>query len=104
MFCSSQFNQELDPWDVSSVTEMEGMFYTSQFNNKWLASWNVLGVTNMAYMFFVDSAFNQDLCSWGPKLQNTTWVNSMFDLTSCTNQTDPNLDLSPPTPLCFNCV
>jgi surface protein len=32
MFCTSKFTGDISEWDVSKVTDMEGMFYKSAFN------------------------------------------------------------------------
>jgi surface protein len=73
-FYSQSFNQPLDSWDVSSVTNMGSMFaYASAFDQP-LGSWNVSSVTNMGGMFSFEynneaGVFNQDLCVWGPLLK-----------------------------------
>jgi surface protein len=45
MFSSSQFNGDISNWDVSSVTNMGGMFIGSDNFNQDLSNWNVLNVT-----------------------------------------------------------
>ena len=62
MFKDSQFNQPLNSWDVSNVTNMSHMFDYSEFNQS-LDSWDVSNVTNMENMFF-NSKFNQNINSW----------------------------------------
>jgi hypothetical protein len=42
---------------------MGNMFYFSPFNQP-LNLWNVSGVTNMDFMFGNDTSFNQDLSGW----------------------------------------
>jgi surface protein len=32
MFSTSEFNGDISNWDVSNVTNMEGIFYNSKFN------------------------------------------------------------------------
>jgi surface protein len=73
--CSS-FNQPLDNWDVSSATNMSGMFYLASSFNQPLSSWDVSSATNMQDMFRGTSAFNQPLNSWNTS--NVTTMNSMF--------------------------
>ena len=50
----STFNQPIGNWDVSNVTNMEGMFQCIGSNsifNKPIGNWDVSNVTNMSYMF-----------------------------------------------------
>ncbi|EDP71747.1 transmembrane protein, putative [Flavobacteriales bacterium ALC-1] len=55
---SSAFNN----WNVSSVTDMAGMFGNSSFNQD-IGNWNVSEVLKMDFMFF-NVPFNQDLGDW----------------------------------------
>ena len=58
---ATSFNQPLNNWDVSNVTDMGGMFmYASSFNQP-LNKWNVSKVKNMNYMFADATSFNQPL-------------------------------------------
>ena len=47
----TNFNEDINDWDVSNVTTMEGMFYGSNFN-KPLHKWNVNKVKNAKDMFY----------------------------------------------------
>ncbi|WP_086228351.1 BspA family leucine-rich repeat surface protein [Campylobacter sp. P0109] len=58
------FNQPLNNWDVSSVTNMEGMFLGNESFNQLLNDWNVSNVKNIRGMFFKAKSFNQPLVSW----------------------------------------
>jgi surface protein len=58
------FNQPLNSWNVSNVTNMNGMFYECRAFHQPLNSWNVSNVTNMSDMFAQCHAFNQPLNSW----------------------------------------
>ena len=63
MFASTDsFVQPLDRWDVSNVTAMHAMFMFSAFNHP-LDSWNVSNVTDMSLMFHF-SLFDQNLGNW----------------------------------------
>ena len=42
------FNQDISSWDVSSVTDMRYMFYTSAFNQD-ISTWSVDGVINCSF-------------------------------------------------------
>jgi len=54
---------------------MNRMFYGTDAFNQDLSSWNVSSVTNMAGMFFL-SAFNQDIGVWD--VSSVTIMNGMF--------------------------
>ena len=52
MFNSSDiFNQNIDAWDVSSVTDMTSMFQDAFLFNQGFPTWNTGNVTKMSYMF-----------------------------------------------------
>ena len=70
-----RFNQPLDSWDTSSVTDMSGMFVATQFNQD-ISSWNTSRVTDMSSMFSGAKEFNQALDSWD--ISNVTDMNGMF--------------------------
>lgn len=69
MFADSSFNQDINDWDVSSVTDMSLMFANLEKNvnknpfNQPLNNWNVSNVTNMFGMFY-KSSFNQPIGNW----------------------------------------
>ena len=60
----SSFNQPLNKWDVSNVTDMSEMFQNATSFNQPLNNWNVSNVTNMAWMFANARSFNQPLNKW----------------------------------------
>lgn len=86
---NKEFNQNIENWDVSNVTDMRGMFSGSIFN-KDIAKWNVRNVTNMSEMFLL-SQFNQPLIDWN--VGNVTDMSKMF-LFSQFNQPIGNWDVS----------
>ncbi len=57
------FNDPIGDWDVSTVTDMLGLFANTPFNQD-LSTWNVSNVQNFYAMFYNNTAFNQDISSW----------------------------------------
>ncbi|MFX1237005.1 MAG: BspA family leucine-rich repeat surface protein, partial [Promethearchaeota archaeon] len=51
----------INDWDVSSVTNMSGMFSYVSFFNQDIGNWDVSSVTDMSYMFYKAFAFNQPI-------------------------------------------
>ena len=65
MFVSaSAFNQPLNAWDVSRVTDFESMFYQAVKFNQPLSSWNVANGKNFRTFFYKATSFNQSLKEW----------------------------------------
>jgi surface protein len=85
MFNSSyNFNGNIGSWNVSKVTNMGGMFTNCSFFNDNISSWNVSKVTDMGYMFQFTSAFNQNISSWN--VSKVTDMNAMFQFATAFNQ------------------
>lgn len=62
-FTGSKFNHPL-PWNVSQVTNMEGLFAENALFNQSLSDWDVSSVTSMRAMFYASLAFNQPILGW----------------------------------------
>lgn len=62
LFFSSKFNGDISKWNVSGVRNMNGMFYNSQFNGD-ISKWDVHNVESMFNMFN-ESKFNGDISKW----------------------------------------
>ena len=73
LFKNTFFNEDISGWDVSNVTSMRGMFQNSRFN-KDISDWNTSKVTDMSNMF-QDSRFNQNIFY---DLSNVTSMEDMF--------------------------
>ncbi|CCF79674.1 Conserved putative prolipoprotein [Helicobacter bizzozeronii CCUG 35545] len=58
------FNHDISSWDVSKVEKMNGMFKKCAIFNQPLNSWNVSSVTDMEGMFYGCEDFNQPLDKW----------------------------------------
>jgi hypothetical protein len=81
---NTTFNQPIGSWDMSNVTDMQGMISKAIVFNQPIGSWNTSNVTNMYAMFAEASSFNQPIGSW-----NTAKVKGMgymFDYASAFNQ------------------
>ena len=78
MFIDTNFDQDIGTWNVSNVTDMSGMFYASLFNQD-IGDWNVSNVTNMSEMFG-ETNFNQDIHRWD--VSEVTDMSEMFVLGS----------------------
>ena len=71
------FNGDLSGWDVSNVTNMEGMFRDLfNFRGIGLETWDVSKVTNMYRMFQNCALFNKEFNRWN--VSNVTSMASMF--------------------------
>ena len=86
-FSNENFNQDISNWDVSNVTDMSYMFYESFFNQD-ISAWDVSNVDNMNYVFYSATSFNQDLSSWN--VDNVTNCTSFSVGAPLTEANTPN--------------
>jgi surface protein len=86
------FNEYIGDWDVSNVTDMSYMFDRCSTFNQPLNSWNVSRVTNMSTMFGECVAFNQPLNDWD--VSNVTDMSTMFGECATFNQPLNNWNVS----------
>ena len=70
------FNGDLSTWDVSSITNMHRMFSVSAFNGN-ISSWDVSSVTDMSWMFSGALFFNGNISSWD--VSSVTDMRNMFE-------------------------
>jgi surface protein len=96
MFSSAtSFNQDLNSWDTTNVTDMSGMFEgATAFNDGDVTlveapgvGWDTTNVTDMNDMFEGDVAFDQDLGSW-----NISQVSNLADALDYTSMSTTNFD------------
>jgi surface protein len=80
LFFQSEFNGNISKWDVSNVKSMDSMFNGAFFNGD-ISKWDVSNVTNMNFMFMA-SKFNGDISGWD--VSNVTKMNFMFYESECT--------------------
>ena len=75
-------NIKIDEWDVSNVTNMQGMFSEAyNFEGLGLDKWNTSSVTDMRDMFTKCEKLNVDLSHWN--VSNVTQWEGAFK--KCTN-------------------
>ena len=77
LFYESNFNGDISKWDVSNVENMNYMFQNSQFNGD-ISKWNISKVKEMFGMFY-NSQFNQDISKWNINLKILKEVPLNFD-------------------------
>ena len=100
--CAESFNQPINDWNTSNVTNMSGMFKRlwpckSSFNQP-LDNWDTSNVTNMRSMFLSAGSFNQPLNDWNTS--NVTDISEMFADAESFNQPLDNWDTSNVTDMC----
>jgi surface protein len=83
---ASEFNQDIEDWNTSTVEDMEGMFYNADKFNRDIGSWDVRAVTNMEAMFLDAYKFNQNLSGWNSKVGSVTKMDHMFHDAAAFNQ------------------
>ncbi len=88
---ATKFNKPLDKWDVSNVKDMSYMFKKAENFNQPLNNWNVLKVENMKEMFSLATNFNQPLNNWNVKKVKT--MTKMFALAKNFNQSIDSWDV-----------
>ena len=77
----TRFNSDLSKWDVSNVKDMRSMFSDCRNFNSDLSNWDVSNVEDMRFMFRSCDNFNSDLSKW-----NVFNVKNMrFMFLSCDN-------------------
>jgi surface protein len=86
------FNEPLNDWNVSNVTTMKNMFSRCYSFNQPLDKWDVSNVEYMEYMFLGCRVFNEDLNKW--IVSNVTDMEGMFTDCQKFNQPLDNWDVS----------
>jgi len=91
-FNKNDFNEPLNDWDVSNVTNMNSMFSGASDFNQPLDKWNVSNVKNMSGIFSYTWKFNQPLDKWD--VSNVTNMSAMFSSAITFNQPLNNWNVS----------
>ncbi|TRX54817.1 BspA family leucine-rich repeat surface protein [Fulvivirga sp. M361] len=81
---ASSFNGDLSRWDVSAVTNMRNMFAAATSFNGSVSTWNTSSVRDMSQMFSSAVVFNQEIGSWN--VENVVDMSRMFDEALVFNQ------------------
>lgn len=63
---SKGLNPDISAWDVSSATDMFGMFSHNTEFNQDISGWKVSKVATMERMFYGAKKFDRNLSSWTP--------------------------------------
>lgn len=89
---ASSFNQPLSGWNTNNVTTMTQTFSNASSFNQPIGNWGVSGVTDMSFMFNNATLFNQNIGDWN--VSGVTLMNSMFAGATVFNQNLGNWDVS----------
>ena len=80
---ASSFNQPLNSWVVSKVTDIGVMFSESPFNQP-LYNWNLSELKIADHVFYLATQFNQDISNWD--MSKVTTIYAMFSTASSFDQ------------------
>ncbi len=75
-FRCSNFDTNINDWDVSNVQNMSAMFFEATAFNQNLDNWNTFAVKNMIAMFQGAAAFSGNISTWNTS--NVTNMSAMF--------------------------
>jgi len=89
---ATAFNGDISHWDTSLVEYMNNAFHNAGNFNQDISAWNTSAVTNMEQMFYGASNFNQDLSGWDTS--NVTNMISLFYNATVFNGDVSNWDVS----------
>jgi surface protein len=91
IFLNSIFNSNINNWNTTNVTSLNGSFENTSFNQP-LNNWNITNVTDMSRTFYNNSTFNQDISGW--QTDSLTNMTGMFYNCQKFNQNVSNWNLS----------
>ena len=82
----SNFNNNLNNWNTSKVTNMSNMFYNSENFSQNISNWNISNVYDTSYMFYGCKNFNNNLNNW----DFSSIINIVYMFSSATNFNNGN--------------
>jgi surface protein len=88
----TNFNQPLNNWITTNVTNMSNMFYHCTQFDQDIGNWNTVRVTTMQNMFYHCTQFDQPLNNW--ITTNVTNMSNMFTYAFAFNQDISGWNLS----------
>ena len=90
------FNGDVSEWDVSSMIDISGMFWGATAFNGDISKWEVSNVGNMMnIMFWYAMSFNQNLCG-------TVWAQSKASKDGMFEDSSGSISLARCTSLSFS--
>lgn len=89
---ASNFNDNLNHWDVSNIQNMGFLFRGATSFNNDIGKWNVSNVTEMEDCFRNATSFNQDISKWD--VSKVRSMRQMFDNADSFNQPIGTWDVS----------
>ncbi len=89
---ASVFNSDIGDWNMSAVTTLTSMFASAAQFNQDIGRWDVSSVTHMSLMFFGALQFNQDIGRWD--VSSVTDMLGLFFSASRFNQDISRWDVS----------
>ena len=82
--------QHLDLQSLGRFARMDGMFFDTASFNIDTSSWSISSVDNMEKMFFLATAYNQNLCAWVDEFPYGSATN-IFVGSGCNVRGDPHV-------------
>lgn len=85
LFSGSVFNQPLNNWDMSAAVAVTAMFFNGLFNSD-VSGWDLSSCTNLSGMFEDNAVFNQPIGDWTLNTVGSVTLSAMFRRADAFNQ------------------
>jgi surface protein len=96
---AATFNEDISGWEMSSATNMTGMFNGATSFDQPIGSWNVSSVRDMIFMFSRATSFDQPIGDWN--VSSVTTMRGMFRQATSFNQPLADWNVSSVTDMAF---